>query len=312
MSAGAGAVAEPATPLVNPFRAWDVLLLLTVGGAWGVAFVFIRQGILLGASPLAFASARYLLSALAFAVLAAARHERAPARRSLAISAGLGGIMVIGLYGGLLYWGEQYITGGYAAVLTATAPLLTVGIGFPLLASERFGPQGILGVAVGFVGATVLVLPGLFGSPLGTWEGPVFLLAAVGSFSLGTILLRKYGGGSQGLWQISSQFLIAGSMLGAGSFLVPGPRALPLVPGVLVPLAILVLLSSVVGYFAYYALSHRVGPLRANLVAYVNPIIGVVVGVLLLAEPVTIWEIGGVAIVLVGVTLVLRESASHH
>jgi len=67
--------------------------------------------------------------------------------------------------------------------------------------------------------------------------------------------------------------------------------------------------SSVVGYFSYFALHHRVGPVRANIVAYLAPLVGVAVGTGLYGEPITIWEIAGVAVVLAGVTLVLLDSA---
>jgi drug/metabolite transporter (DMT)-like permease len=298
----------PAAP--ERFGAVGVALLATTGLVWGAAYVFIREGILFGASPLAFASARYLLSAGGFSLLAALRRETFPSRRALGVSAGVGGLLNIGLYGGLLYWGEQYTTGGYAAVLASTLPLLTVFLGFFLLASERLGAVGLAGMAVGFVGTTVLVLPELTGaSALGTWEGPLFVLGAMVCAGVGTVLLRRFGGGPQGLWQIGSQFVVAGLLLGGAALVLPSSRALPLSVGVLEMLALLVGLSSLVGYFTYFALHHRVGPVRANVVAYLTPLVGVAVGTGLYAEPVTIWEISGVVIVLGGVSLVLWESS---
>jgi len=300
----------PPAPRVARFGPLEGALLLTASLVWGAAYVFIRQGLVLGAAPLAFASARYLLSAVAFAALAAVRKEAFPARRDLLLSAGIGGVLIIGLYGGFLYWGEQYTTGGYAAVLASTAPLLTVGVGFSLLASERLGPRGLLGMAVGFVGAAVLVFPEIAGiNALGSWEGPPFVLAAMVSTAFGTVLLRRYARGPQGLWQIGTQFLVAGTMLGVAALALPSARALPLTTGVLELLGILVAFSSVVGYFAYFVLHHRIGPVRANVVAYLAPLVGVGVGSGLFGEPFTLWEFGGVAIVLTGVTLVLWESS---
>jgi probable blue pigment (indigoidine) exporter len=276
---------------------------------WGASYVFIREGLVYGATPLAFASARYLLSAAAFAVLAVARREAFPARRALLLSASVGGVLVIGFYGGFLYWGEQFTTGGYAAVLASTAPIMTVVVGFSLLPAERLGSVGLVGLGVGFAGAAILVLPQLYGTAIGTWEGPPFILAAMASASLGTVLLRRWNPHRQGLWQIGTQFAVAGGMLAAAAAALPTPEALPATSGVLATLAALVLLSSVIGYFAYYTLHHRVGPIRANLVAYLAPLVGVAVGSGLFGEPLTPYELAGVAVVLVGVTLVLRESA---
>jgi drug/metabolite transporter (DMT)-like permease len=288
----------------------EVGLLATASLVWGAAYVFIRQGLVFGAAPFAFASARYLLSAVAFAIVAMVRREAFPTRRDLLVSASIGGILIIGLYGGFLYWGEQYTTGGYAAVLASTAPLLTVAAGFFLLTAERLGARGLIGMAIGFVGATVLVYPQLTGTnALGSWQGPLFVLAAMVSTAVGTVLLRRVGRGPQGLWQIGTQFMVAGLLLGVASVVIPSSNALPLTSGVLGMLAILVLFSSLLGYFAYFTLHHRVGPVRANVVAYIAPLVGVAVGSGLFGEPVTFWEVAGVAIVLGGVTLVLWESA---
>lgn len=284
-------------------------LLAAASVVWGAAYVFIRTGIEAGASPLAYASTRYLLAAALFAAIALGTRAHAPTRRQLTVSSVVGGVFVIGLYGGLLYWGEQYTTGGYAALLASTAPLWTVGSGVILLSQERLGRLGLLGIGVGFAGSIVLVFPQLVGSPVGTWEGPVFILVAMASAAIGSVLLRRYGGGAQGLWQISAQFLVAGAMLGGATLAIPVPETLPLTEGVLAPLAALVIASSLVGYFAYFALHHRVGPVRANVVAYIAPLVGLALGSGLYGEPFTIWELAGVVIVLGGVTLVLRDPA---
>ena len=186
------------------YEAMDLALLAIVGVAWGVAYIFIRQGIVLGASPLLFAAVRYLLSAVAFATIAIVRREPRPSARGLGISASVGGLLVIGCYGGFLYWGEQFTSGGYASVLSTTAPILTVVVAYFLLRGERLGTGALAGIALAFVGVIVLVLPTLYGGPVGTWQGPAFIVSAFVSAAFGTVLLRREGGGPQGLWQILS------------------------------------------------------------------------------------------------------------
>jgi drug/metabolite transporter (DMT)-like permease len=291
------------------FGPTEVALLAVVSLVWGAAYVFIREGLLFGASPLAFAAVRYGLSAAAFAALALTQREALPSRRAWLASASVGGVLIIGLYGGFLYVGEQYTTGGYAAVLASTAPLITVAAGFWLLASERLGRWGLAGIAIGFVGGAVLVLPQLFGSPLGDARGALLIVGAMVVTATGSVVLRRLGVGRQGLWQISTAFAVATILLGTTAALLPFPEALPLTSGVLGALAVLVVFSSVVGYFAYFALHHRVGPVRANVVAYLAPLVGVGIGSGLFGEPITLWEVAGVAIVLGGVSLVLWESS---
>ena len=291
------------------YSSQDVFLLVAVSLVWGAAFVFIRQGILAGATPLLFAASRYAVAAALFAAIAGVRREPRPGRHVLLTSAAVGGVFIIGLYGGLLYWGEQDASGGYAGIIASTAPLLTVAWGFWILPSERLGRAGLLGMAVGLTGTVLLLLPGLEGGPGSSFIGPIFILGAMVSTAFGSVFLRKLGMGRQGLWQIAGQLGVAGALLGIGAVLVPVPEALPISITVLSALAALVVLSSVLGYFGYFALHHRVGPVRANVLAYLAPIVAVGIGTGLFGEPLALNELLGVAIVLSGVSLVLWESA---
>jgi drug/metabolite transporter (DMT)-like permease len=287
----------------------DVTLLVVLGLLWGSAYVFIKEGIELGASPLLFASVRYGLSAAGFAAVAVARRESLPSGRALAVSAAIGGILFIGLYGGFLYWGEQYTTGGYAAVLSTTGPILTVVVAFFLLPAERFGRLSLMGLAIGFVGVVVLVAPELTGGVGTSWLGPLFIVAAFVASAFGTVLLRRLGGGRQGLWQIGSQFAVGGLLLGVAALVLPFPEVLPSVPGVWASLASLVVFSSVIGYFIYFTLHHRVGPVRANIVAYLIPLAGIGIGSGFFGEAISLWEVVGFLVVILGVTLIILESS---
>ncbi len=301
-------IASPNAPRSARLNSLDVLLLGTLGILWGSAYIFIREGIVFGASPLAFAAVRYGLSAAAFAALAAGRREPVPVRGAVLVSAAVGGTLIIGAYGGLLYWGEQYTTGGYAAILASTAPILTVVFAYSLLPAERLNARSLLGVVIGFVGVVVLVVPEIIGSPVGTWPGPLFLFLAFVSAAIGTVALRRIGRGPQGLWQIGVQFAVAGALLGIVALALPVPEALPLSVGVWAALAALVVFSSVMGYFVYFQLHHRVGPVQANIVAYLVPLVGVAIGSGFFAEPITLSEVAGFLIVIGGVTLVIRGS----
>ncbi len=304
------AVGSPSPVLASTprLRSVDVALLGALGVLWGSAYIFIREGIVAGASPLLFASVRYVLSAAAFAGLALARREAFPGRRAVLVSAAVGGTLFIGLYGGLLYWGEQYTTGGYAAVLSSTAPILTVAVAYFLLPAERFGSLSLTGLLIGFVGVVVLVAPEITGSPVGSGWGPVFIVSAFLSTAIGTVLLRRIGGGRQGLWQIGVQFGVGGLILAVAAAVLPFPEALPDVVGVWAMLAALIVFSSVLGYFTYFTLHYRVGPVRANVVAYLLPLVAIGIGSGFFGEPVTAFEILGFLIVIAGVTLIVLES----
>jgi len=281
-----------------------VLLLIALGFLWGSAYVAIREGIVGGASPFIFAGARYALVAGILGLVAAVRAEPRPDRRACLLSALVGGPFIIGFYGVLLYWGEQFTSGGYASVLSGLSPILTVVFGYFLLRSERMSAMAIVGVAVGFVGMLVLVLPSLWGGVGGNWRGPVAILAAFVVFPLGTVLLRRWSRGPQGTWQLAIQFGVGAGIAGLVMVVIPGPERLPLSFPVWGSLLVLVVFASLMGYVVYFRLHHRVGPGGANLVTYLLPLVGIGIGSGFFGEPVTVWEVAGFGVVVIGLSLV--------
>jgi len=302
---GAGSQGTGSSPRA-PIRVGrlDAALLLLLAVLWGSAYVAIREGIVAGATPFSYAGARYAIVAALLALVALVQKEPWPTRRSALLSAVVGGTLIIGFYGMLLYWGEQFTTGGYASVLSGTGPILTIVFAYSLLPSERLSRVAILGVAVGFVGILVLVLPSLLAGIGGSWMGPVAIVGAFVSFPLGTVLLRRFGEGREGTWQLSLQFAVGAGVLALAILLSPGAERLPLTWAVWGPLLVLVVFSSLLGYVVYFRLHHRIGPNRANLVAYLLPLVGVGLGTGLYGEPVTVWEIGGFLLVVTGLSLV--------
>lgn len=287
---------------------FDVLLILSVGVLWGSAYVAIREGIVAGASPFLFAGTRYALVAGSFALLAFARREPWPGRRSILLSAAVGGTLIVGLYGMLLYWGEEFTTGGYASVLSGIAPILTVVYAHSLLPTERLRPAAIAGILVGFFGVVVLVLPSLTSGAGSSWEGPVAVMGAFVVFPLGSVLLRRWGTEREGPWHLSFQFAVGAGILGIAVLATSGSEHLPFTVPVWTALLVLVVFASLLGYMAYFTLHHRVGPGRANLVAYLLPLVGIGLGSGLFGEPVTIWEILGFLLVAAGLSLVFLTS----
>jgi probable blue pigment (indigoidine) exporter len=286
----------------------DVLLLIALGVLWGSAYVAIREGIVAGASPFIFAGTRYALVAGLLALVATLRRDPWPSRTAALLSAGVGGTFIIGVYGLLLYWGEQFTTGGYASVLSGIAPILTIVYAHSLLRSERLHPAAVLGIVVGFLGVVVLVFPTLLAGVGSNWEGPVAVMAAFVVFPMGSVLLRRWGRGGEGTWQLSLQFAVGAAILGVVVLLAPVPEQLPFTLAVWVPLLVLVVFASLFGYVVYFRLHHRIGPARANLVAYLLPIVGIGLGSGLFGEPITVWEVGGFLLIATGLSLVFFTS----
>lgn len=285
----------------------DLLAIVALAALWGSAFIAIRAGLLAGASPFLFAGLRFLLAAGAAALVAVATRTPLPAPRLLARAAVLGALSLVGGYSVLVYWGESSTAGGLSAVLIATVPLWSGIVGHSLLPSERFGRGGWAGIAVGFLGVVVLLLPDLRAGV--SWAGPVALVGAAALFSVGSVTLRRLGGGPEGAWSLVAQF--AASAL----FLLPfalaaGPLDFPVTAVTVGALVYLAVGSSVVGFVLYFWLFHRVGPARAGFVTYVSPVMGLALGALLLGEVVSLVELAGLGLIVVGILLVRGERPS--
>jgi drug/metabolite transporter (DMT)-like permease len=283
----------------------NLVLLVVLGLIWGSAYPVIRFGLVSGATPIVFAGARYALAALAIAGLAAVTGVPRPSARSLSLSALLG-LPIVGIYGLLLYVGEQSTSGGLAAILIGVTPLMTVLFALPVLPGEALRRAGYLGLAIGFLGVFVLVFPPPGVSLATNIWGPIAVLGAAASFALGSVILRVKRPEGESLWGVSVQFIVATGFLIAVLPSLEPHSSLPLSRDVLLSLAYLVLLPSVAGYALYFSLHHRVGPSRANVVAYVNPVAALSIGTLLFAEPFQWWELAGFALIVIGLTLVTR------
>ncbi|MGA8663523.1 MAG: EamA family transporter [Thermoplasmata archaeon] len=288
----------------SPSANRSLLLVVVLGLIWGSAYPVIRFGLVDGATPLAYAAVRYAFSAVAIAAVAAATGLSRPTSRSLGLSALLG-LPIVGAYGLLLYVGEATTSGNLSAILIAVAPLLTALFALGLLPGERFNVLGYVGLVVGFVGVAVLVAPPPGIVLASSIWGPLEVVGAAASFAFGSVLLRRLRPGGETLWGVSVQFAVATVFLALLLPVLEPHPALPLTGGVLLALAYLVIGPSLAGYTLYFYLHHHVGPGRANMVAYVNPVAALSIGTLLFLEPFEWWELVGFAMIVVGLTLVL-------
>lgn len=285
-------------------------LLVLLGSIWGSAFVAIRAGLLAGAGAFPFAVARFAIATVVMAAVAAARRQPWPSRRAVVPSLLLGGVMMMAGYSAFLYWGEQSTPASLAAILVATVPLLGALVAVPLLPKERIGRLGAAGIAAGFAGVAVIFLPAVLRSGAGAVVGAVAVFAAALVFAIGSVVLRRLDLGPQGLWAIAGQFAVTTGVLSL-ALMIPGSSdAFAWNATTVGGLLYLSVISSVVGYVIYYWLHDHVGPSEANLVAYVNPLAGLTLGVVLLAETITALEIAGFVLVLVGLALFHRGRRS--
>src|SRR5208282_1945330 len=142
------------------------------------------------------------------------------------------------------------------------------------------------------------------GCPRQQLLGPLEVVGAAASFAIGSVILRRQRPQGETLWGVSVQFAMATVLLAALLPVLEPHPALPLTTGVLLAVAYLVIGPSLAGYTLYFYLHHHVGPGRANVVAYVNPVAALSIGTLVFMEPFQWWELAGFGLIVIGLTLV--------
>jgi len=285
------------------YAAWIAVCLI-----WGTTYLGIRIS-LETIPPLLMAAMRWITAGGLLIVLLALRGERLPARREWPSLAVLG-ILLLGFGNGAVVWAEQTVPSGLTAVLVATSPFWMVGFDALMPDGEAITLRRVLGLVVGFSGIVMLVWPEIrFDGTGGGFLGGVIAaqIACVG-WAVGSSYARHRGrghaSGENVLVTAAFEMLFGGIALLIASLALHETARLTFTPRTAGALAYLTLVGAIAGFSAYaYALKH-LPVATVSLYAYVNPVIAVVLGTLVLKEPFNARMIGAAIVVFVGVALV--------
>jgi drug/metabolite transporter (DMT)-like permease len=272
---------------------------------WGTTYLAIRVG-LESFPPTLFAGLRFIVAGVVlFLVMSRQRNARLPIGREW-FDLGVVGLMLLGVGNGAVVWAEQWVPSGMAALLVATSPFWAAALARIEGDGERVGLRGLLGMAVGFGGLAMLVGPQLFGAELNGKYLLGILIIQVGCFfwQAGSLYATRRPTGVSPLMASSVQMLWAGLILTLAGTLIGEWGAMRFSGRSAGALMYLVVFGSIVAYSAYmYAIQKLPLPLVSTY-SYVNPIVALVLGWLVLSEPLG-WREGGAALViLLGVALV--------
>jgi len=282
------------------YIAWLAVCLL-----WGVTYLAIR--IALETIPPALIGAiRYTVAGVLLAVILRARGERLPASAHWPRLA-LMGFLMIGLGNGGVIWAEQWVPSGFAAVMVAASPFWMTGLETMLPGGERLSGRSLVGLLIGFSGIVLLVWPDLsapggvshqFGLGLGALQ-----VACIG-WGLGSSYSRRLAREENAFGAATLQMIFGGLFMLAAATIHGEWTQMTLTWRSAAAELYLVVFGSLVGYTAYvYALKYL--PVSTvSLYAFVNPVIAVVLGTLMLGEPFGLRAVVASAAVFVGVAVV--------
>ena len=278
-------------------RAW--LLFATVSVVWGIPYLLIKIAIE-DLSPVVVVAGRVAIAALVLVPVAAAQGALPALRRHLGAVVTLGFVHIVGPFL-LITYGEIHISSSLTGLLIAIEPVV---IALLLVRSERLTAIRVAGLGLGLVGVAVLVGLDLSGDRWGLLGAAMVLLATV-LYGIATIFVQRRAS------EVPPTALVAGTTTVSTVVLAPvAAFALPTTAvsarswGALTALGVL---CTAVALLAFYQLIGDAGPTRAGLVTYVNPAVAVLVGVMVLDEPLRVSTVAGFALIVAGCWLSTRR-----
>jgi drug/metabolite transporter (DMT)-like permease len=274
------------------------------GTIWGSTFLAISIGND-ALAPVWAATLRLVLAALLLTGLTYARGGSLPRAGALR-AALLYGACVFGINFPLLYWGEKVVPSGLSAVLYATIPLssafLTRAFGMEALTAPK-----VVGATTAFLGVAVLFSSTLRGDVAPAGLLAIFAAATVSA--VGTVLLKR-GPRQDPVGANAVGCAIGALMAGAASLALREPHQLPTTLATLGPLLYLTIAGSMGAFVIMSWLVNHWPVTRASFVSVVVPVLALALGHLVRHERLTLTNLAGVLLVLVGLTIGMRGAAA--
>src|SRR5437868_4987610 len=297
----------------KPHRlAWKTLLAFAIiYFVWGSTFLAIRIGVR-EVPPFILASMRFLVAGLVLYGWTIAQGERSPSVRQW-ISALLLALLIFVLDYGLLFWAEQRVPSGIAAVMLATIPVFMALSEIILLRTQRLTVRLGLALLIGIGGVAVLMSHSLNlgGAPIDT-AGAVALIVASMSWSISSALTRKLPLPPSKVMSSGAQMLAGGVLLALtaaalGEFRNFHPSTVS--RAAWLSLLYLIVAGSIMAFTAYVWLIHHESPTKVGTYAYVNPIVAVILGYFLGGETLGLRTILGILFILISVLVITTTPA---
>ena len=278
--------------------------------AWGSSYLFIKIGVET-LPPLSLVAGRLVIGlAVLLVVVVATRTPLPRDPRTLGHLAVLGAVN-IAIPFWLIGWAEQHISSGLAGILQSTSPFFTLVLAASFVHDEHFTRGRLGGIAVGFLGILVLSAGNL--ADAGTAAGAQRLLGELGvvfaslAYATGNTYARRALRETRPLVLATGQVGWALAMVVALAFLVDGGVTLPAVPEAWFAISWLGAVGTGFAYLVFFRLLTRWGPTRASLVAYLLPVVAVVLGIAVLSETVDATFVAGGVLIVAGIWVVNRR-----
>jgi drug/metabolite transporter (DMT)-like permease len=280
-----------------PYVVWLILC-----GIWGSTWLFIKLG-LQDLPPLTFAGIRFVIASVVLLVVVRARRLPMPDGRSLRLLA-VTGFLSFSMNYGLLFWGEQHISSGLAALLQATIPLFGMVLAHVYIPAERVTPSKVAGVLLGLAGVALIVSEQMSAGGSRAVQGSIAIVVGALAVAFANVLVKARG------LHLDPAMLAAGQMifglfplLLAGVLLEGNPLRLHWTATAVLSLMYLAFIGSSIAFMLYYWLVRHMAVFNTMLISLVTPVVAIIIGGIVLGETIP-WKVAaGGTIVLAGIAI---------
>ena len=260
-----------------------VVVWLTLCLLWGTTWIFIKIG-LEDLPPITFSVARFLLAvSILFVVIRVNKIPlpRGPEWRLIVLT----GILQFSINYSMVFWAEQYITSGLAAVLQAMITVFGLVLAWIFLPNERITKLKVFAVALGIIGVAVIFIDQLKVQSLMAFLGCVGVVVGSYAAAQASILIKAKGGAFHPASLVFSQMLCGLPLIIAYSLIAEGnPLTFNWSWKAVICIVYLSLFGTIAAFWLYYWLLKRVESTKAMMISLVTPLIAVIIGAVTIGE----------------------------
>jgi len=285
-----------------------VLAYIAVCILWGSTYLAIRIGVS-DFPPELFAGIRFLIAGALVLLFAYFKGYKFPDNFTDVRRQAIVGLFLLLGGNGVVVWAEQWVYSGVTALIMAIVPMFNAILELFLPKGPRLGLKGWFGLLLGFFGVALLVLSGSETNIIDISGGLLLLLAAF-SWSLGSVYSKTFKPSGTTVANIGIQMFAAGLGLTLVGLLLGEAGNIHLTSKGIGAMAYLILFGSILGYSSYIYILQKWPASKAGTYAYVNPVVGVILGAVMLGEPVSPYVFISAIIILSGVFLVQMSKTS--
>ena len=281
------------------------LVWLVLCGIWGSTWLFIKLG-LEDLPPLTFAGIRFVISCAIVFTIIRIRGIQLPRARADWLLLAVTGILSFGFNYGLVFWGEQHISSGLAALLQSTLPAFGLVFAHFHLPAERLSWTRIAGVVLGVCGVAVVFSNQLAIAGRQALAGCVALILSAVCAAYSNVLVKAYAKNLNPAITTGGQMLFGLLLLLAVGIPLEGnPFRFHWTRMAVIALLYLAIVGSVIAFLLYYWLVQNMDVTKSMLIALVTPVVAVILGMLVLNEEFGWRTLAGGAMIISGIALIV-------